>query len=124
MKSTTSNRRPHDPAFFKAELIIENGQIVDIRYSNVRGCRPLGPRPVVDISAVEYAEGYKLRLTFSDDTAHTVDFEPFLSQSHNPMIRKYLDPAEFAAFSVQGGDLVWHDYDLCFPIADLYEGRV
>ena len=79
---------------------------------------------VVDISAVEYAEGYKLRLTFSDDTARTVDFEPFLSQSHNPMIRKYLDPAEFVAFSVQGGDLVWHDYDLCFPIADLYEGRV
>ena len=28
----------------KAELIIENGQVVDIRYSSVRGRRPLGPR--------------------------------------------------------------------------------
>ena len=79
---------------------------------------------VVDITAAEYAGGYRLRLTFSDDTARTVDFEPFLSRSHNPMIRKYLDPEEFAAFSVQYGDLVWHDYELCFPIADLYEGRL
>ncbi len=79
---------------------------------------------VVDISAAEYAGGYRLRLTFSDDTARTIDFEPFLSRSHNPMIRKYLAPEEFAGFSVQYGDLVWHDYELCFPVADLYEGRV
>jgi hypothetical protein len=79
---------------------------------------------VVDTTAAEYAGGYRLRLTFSDDTTRTVDFEPFLRKSHNPMIRKYLDPEEFAAFSVQYGDLVWHDYDLCFPIADLYEGRL
>ncbi|MCU0503072.1 MAG: DUF2442 domain-containing protein [Anaerolineae bacterium] len=79
---------------------------------------------VVDITAAEYAGGYRLRLTFSDDTTRTVDFESFLSKSHNPMIRKYLDHEEFADFSVQYGDLVWHDYDLCFPVADLYEGRI
>lgn len=79
---------------------------------------------VVDIAAAEYVDGYRLRLTFSDGTARTVDFEPFLRKSHNPMIRKYLDPEEFADFSVRYGDLVWHDYDLCFPIADLSEGRV
>lgn len=79
---------------------------------------------VVDITAAEYAGGYRLRLTFSDDTARTVDFEPFLSRSHNPMIRRYLEPDRFASFSVQYGDLVWNDYDLCFPIAHLYEGRV
>jgi hypothetical protein len=78
----------------------------------------------VDITAAEYAGGYRLRLAFSDDTARTVDFEQFLSRSHNPMIRKYLDPEKFADFSVQYGDLVWHDYELCFPVADLYEGRV
>ncbi len=79
---------------------------------------------VVGITAAEHAGGYRLRLTFGDNTTRTVDFEPFLRKSHNPMIRKYLDPEEFAAFSMQYGDLVWHDYELCFPIADLYEGRV
>lgn len=78
----------------------------------------------LDITAAEHAGGYRLRLTFSDGTARTVDFEPFLRRSHNPMIRRYLNPEEFAAFSVRYGDLVWHGYDLCFPIADLYEGRV
>ena len=78
----------------------------------------------IDIALAEHVDGYRLRLVFSDNTAHTVDFEPFLSRSHNPMIRKYLDPQKFAAFSVQYGDLVWHDYDPCFSIADLYEGRI
>jgi hypothetical protein len=42
----------------KAELIIENGQVVDIRYSSVRGRRPLGPRQMDDFRAVveEFAE--------------------------------------------------------------------
>lgn len=42
----------------KADLIIENGQVVDIRYSNVRGRRPLGPRQMDDFRAVveEFAE--------------------------------------------------------------------
>ncbi|MCU0503071.1 MAG: DUF4160 domain-containing protein [Anaerolineae bacterium] len=42
----------------KAELIIENGQVVDIRYSNVRGRRLLGPRQMADFRAVveEFAE--------------------------------------------------------------------
>jgi hypothetical protein len=79
---------------------------------------------VVGIEAAEYAGGYKLRLVFSDDKERIVDFEPFLSHSLNPMIRKYLNPDVFSAFSVKYGDLVWNDYDLCFSIADLYEGRV
>ncbi len=79
---------------------------------------------VVDIEAAEYAGGYKLRLAFSDDKERIVDFEPFLNRSPNPMIRRYLNPDEFRAFRVEYGDLVWNDHDLCFPIADLYEGRV
>lgn len=42
----------------KAELIIENGHVVDIRYSNVRGRRALGPTQMADFRAVveEFAE--------------------------------------------------------------------
>ena len=40
------------------------------------------------------------------------------------MIRKYLDVELFQQFSLIYGDLVWHDYELCFPIADLYEGTI
>ena len=79
---------------------------------------------VVDIESAAYVEGYKICLVFSDDSVRTVDFEPFLSASLNPMIRKYLNLDHLKNFTVEHGDLFWDDYDLCFPIADLYEGRI
>ena len=81
----------------------------------------------IDTIAVTHAEqvgAYVLRLDFNDGTTQRVDFEPFLSASHNPLIRKYLDPRQFGQFEVKEGDLIWNDYDLCFPIADLYENHL
>ena len=79
---------------------------------------------VIDIVAADQVSDYELRLTFSDDTERVVDFEPFLRNSRNPMIREYLDPSKFANFRVEYGDLVWDDYGLCFPTADLYEDKI
>ena len=30
------------------------------------------------------------------------------------------DPVRFATFRIEYGELVWGDYDLCFPVIDLY----
>jgi hypothetical protein len=79
---------------------------------------------VVFVEAAEPVGDLRLRITFNDSTQRIVDFAPFLRQSRNPLIQAYLDPAAFARFMVRDGDLIWDDYDLCFPIADLYEGRV
>jgi hypothetical protein len=51
-------------------------------------------------------------------------FFPFLSSSRNPLIRKYLNIEEFRKYALDEGDLEWNDYDLCFPITDLYENRI
>jgi hypothetical protein len=79
---------------------------------------------VIDLNAVEYVNDYQLRLTFSDGLERVVDFKNFLNQSLNPMIQKYLDLEKFRNFSFDDGDLQWNDYDLCFPISDLYEGKI
>ena len=79
---------------------------------------------IIDIVGAEQVEDYQLRLHFSDGVVRVVDFEPFLRASRNPLIRVYLDPARFAAVRVQDGDLVWDDYGLCFPVADLYENAL
>jgi DUF971 family protein len=79
---------------------------------------------VIDIVRAEQVSDYTLKLTFSDGTERVIDFEHFLSASGNPMIRAYLDPAKFANFRLEYGDLLWDDYGLCFPIADLYEQRI
>ncbi len=78
----------------------------------------------INITAVEQVGDYVLRLSFDDSTVQTVDFKPFLSFSRHPDIRTYLEPARFAAFRLEYGELVWGDYDLCFPIADLYQNRL
>lgn len=79
---------------------------------------------VIDIVRVEKVSDYKLKLYFSDGTKRIVDFGPFLRGSRNPMIQAYLDPKKFANFKLEYGELVWDDYGLCFPIADLYENRI
>lgn len=84
----------------------------------------LAENVVIDVQTAEYVGGYKLRLVFSDKKEYIVDFEPFLRNTTNPMIRKYLQLDNFKNFTVAYGDLFWNDYDLCFPIADLYEGRI
>lgn len=79
---------------------------------------------VIDVTDARLIEPYRIAITFSDGFVQTVNFGPFLQNSLNPHIRKYLDLSLFADFTVENGDLYWHGYDLCFPIADLYENRI
>lgn len=78
----------------------------------------------INITAAEQVGDYALRLSFDDGTVQAVDFKPFLSLSRHPAIRAYLEPERFAGFRIEYGELVWGDYDLCFPIADLYRNTI
>lgn len=79
---------------------------------------------IIDVKAAEYVDAYKLRLVFSDGNERIVDFEPFLQTAQNPTVWKYRELDYFKNFTVAYGDLFWNAYELCFPIADLYEGRL
>ncbi|MFA7240844.1 MAG: DUF2442 domain-containing protein [Sulfuricellaceae bacterium] len=76
------------------------------------------------LMTAEYQNGYRIRLQFNDGKEQVVDFYPFLGRSAHPAIRAYLDPKQFAGFRIEYGDLVWGDYDLCFPIMDLYRNAI
>jgi len=78
----------------------------------------------INIVSAEQTGAYRLRLVFDDQTVSHVDFEPFLAHSHHPDLRAYLEPDRFASFKVQYGELVWGDYDLCFPVMDLYHNTI
>lgn len=67
---------------------------------------------------------YCLHLVFSDGAERQVDFLPFLSATRHPALRAFLDPARFADYRLEYGDLVWGDFEMCFPIADLYDNRL
>ena len=78
----------------------------------------------LNIIHAELLGGYRLSLGFDDGSTQVVDFEPFLAASAHPAIRAYLAQDRFASYRIEHGDLVWGDYDLCFPIVDLYLNRI
>jgi hypothetical protein len=78
----------------------------------------------IAITQAEYLGKHEIHFTFSDQTERTVDFGGFLSHSRNPMTRKFLDKKLFKDFKIEFGDIVWNDYELCFPIQDLHDGNV
>jgi hypothetical protein len=79
---------------------------------------------VISIISADYIRDYKINLTFSDGVVRVVDFGPFLRSAKNPMAKKYLDKKLFKKYSIEYGDIVWNDYEMCFPIWDLYEGQI
>ena len=79
---------------------------------------------IITIQEAKYIENYKINIIFNDNSSQVIDFYPFLSNSLNPHINKYLDINKFKNFLIHEGDLEWNDYDLCFPIADLYENNI
>ena len=80
--------------------------------------------PLSIIRATPGSGDYCLRLAFSDGQEREVDFLPFLSTARHPALREFLDPARFATYRLEYGDLIWGDYELCFPIADLYDNHL
>jgi hypothetical protein len=77
-----------------------------------------------EIVSAKIVSGYKIQVRFKDGDEKIIDFEPFLSNSHHPSIRKYLDPSKFKQFEIVHGNLNWNDYDLIFPLSDLRNGQI
>ncbi|WP_373515031.1 DUF2442 domain-containing protein [Persicitalea sp.] len=79
---------------------------------------------VISIEKAEYKGDYRISFRFSDGSEQLIDFGDFLKNAKNPMTRKYLDEGLFQSFTIEYGDIVWNDYEMCFPIWDLHEGEI
>ena len=78
----------------------------------------------IQILKAEHIKDFQLKLFFSDQSDRVVNFEPFLSSARNPQVKQFLLEEKFLSFRIEYGDLIWGDYDLCFPIWDLYTGEI
>lgn len=78
----------------------------------------------IEIQSARYIGDYVVRVFFNDGFNRLVDFRSFLESALHPSIRKYLDESKFKKFQIVDGNLNWNDYDLIFPIGDLYEGKL
>ncbi len=79
---------------------------------------------LLEVISAKYIGDYAIRVFFSDGVNRLVDFKPFLESSLHPSIRKYLDESKFNEFKIEDGNLNWNDYDMIFPLEDLYNGKL
>ena len=79
---------------------------------------------VISITNAEYIRGYEIKFSFSDGVEKIIDFNDFLKNAKNPMTSKYLDKQLFENFTIEYGDIIWNDYEMCFPIWNLHEGKI
>jgi len=79
---------------------------------------------VISINKASYLENYKIKFSFSDGVERIIDFFPFLNTARNPMTKKYLDIKLFKNYTLKYGDIIWNDYEMCFPVWELHEGKI
>ena len=78
----------------------------------------------LEIVSAKYLGDYAIRIYFQDGTERLIDFKPFLTKSLHPSVRKYLDENKFKNFEIKEGNLNWNDYEMIFPVWDLYNGKI
>ena len=78
----------------------------------------------ISIKEAKYIDGYKIYLKFNDGKENILDFKNFILSSQHPEIRKYENKNLFKKFNLEYGEIEWNDYDLAFPIYDLYQGKI
>ncbi len=78
----------------------------------------------VFIKRVKYLRDYRIGFEFTDGHATELDFHDFLTApAQNPMAAQFLDITRFRKFTIDGrADIVWGDWEMCFPFAALYVG--
>jgi hypothetical protein len=76
------------------------------------------------IVKAEYLHDYKIKLQFNDGVTRTVDFASFLSSARNPDTTDFRSLEQFKKFRIEDGDLIWGDFQMIFPIMDLYKGEL
>lgn len=85
--------------------------------------RPKGDA-IVAVCQARLHRDYVVDICFSDGSEQRVDFREFLLTSGVPDAVKYRNKSLFRRFNVRDGNLVWGDYEMIFPVEELYAGSV
>ncbi len=82
------------------------------------------PSAILLIERAKYLSEFKIKLGFSNGKSKIVNYKYFLHENAHPSLKKYLKISEFKKFKVLNGNLNWNNYEMVFPIEQLYKGKV
>ncbi len=79
----------------------------------------------IEVKKATYLDGYKISILFNDGKNKVVDFSDFISHNNKVALAKYKNLTTFKKFKIVDGNLVWgKDWDLIFPVWELYRGKI
>lgn len=79
----------------------------------------------ISVNEVKYIEEYKLEIIFTDDKKKVVDFKQLFNTHSHPQYDKYKKTENFKRFKIENGNVTWgKDWDMIFPVYNLYQGKV
>lgn len=85
----------------------------------------MGGKTPLSVKKAVWVGGYKLLIVFNDGKEQLVDFAGFIGNNNKASLLKYKLPIYFKQFHIEDGNVVWgRDWDLVFPIHQLYEGNI
>lgn len=77
------------------------------------------------IIEAKYLKAYLICITFPEYSNQIIDFEPFLNHKKHEIFEYYKQLSNFKNFKIEQGNIVWsEDWDLIFPIEQLYNGKI
>jgi hypothetical protein len=74
----------------------------------------------MDITKAKYISAYKIEFTFENNSKKVVDFKVFLMNERNPMTTEFRDVNLFRKFKIEGGDILWKNFQMCFSGEAMY----
>ena len=78
-----------------------------------------------NIADAVYLEEYKIKIFFQDGTIKIVDFKDFLFDRHtHPIYKRYRKESVFKKFEIKNSNLNWYNYEMIFPVEQLYAGKI
>ncbi len=80
---------------------------------------------IITVNKAEYLGDFKLKITFDDQNTREINFAPVLRLYATGDYAKYKKEKYFKEFRIESNNIVWgSDWDLIFPIEELYAGKI
>ena len=80
-----------------------------------------------NIQVVEavYLRRYEVLILFNNNRMKIVDFASAIAKCAKGYYSRYADKKNFSKFHIEDGNIVWgKNWDLIFPVQDIFSGRV
>ena len=66
-----------------------------------------------------------IEIVFNDGKRRVINFNKFFNTHSHPQYNKYRKEENFKKFKIENGNIVWgKDWDMIFPIYELYTGKI